>query len=236
MASVSASTWAIFKKSFRSMPAIWAIFLVVAAATNVCDLVYANPKPGHVPPLLIVSLLVRLLGVSWIGCAALRVMAESRAKPWGLDRGLLFCTFWGIVGLAVGALLARLFTLIPNLASGTALAPVWLYAGLAFSSVLSVLILLPFMAWSVALSVRETPSSLFRRMVPLMGPAFGAYLMLAFPLHLLHLGATAYLMKTELSLRLKLVATMGDGVESTILAMMMVALSVAVYRKAAAAI
>jgi hypothetical protein len=227
-----------FFRSFTGAPLAWIALLIVATGTNLVDLVYGATGPYGFSHIQIASLAVRLVGIIWILAAALRSVMQSPENPWALDRGIAFFLFWELAIFVLQNVLSFAFVRIgpevaPRLEAevGTLLFSLVISAlGIPLIDLLS----LRLAPWAVARTAHRSEIT-FRKAwsgtSAHWGAASVAYLVFVLPLLAVHYGLTAWIQQSNMLPSDKTNFAVFDGVESSILAMMLLALYVALFRR-----
>lgn len=230
-----------FIRSFGRAPLAWIALLVVATGTNVADLVYGDTGTHGFSRLQIVSLTVRLIGVFWILAIALREIMDSPERPWAIDRGIAFFLLWQFVILILQNALSFTFghlgpQIAPRLEAET--------GSYLFSLIVSALgiplidlLSLRFAPWMVARTARisgVTFGKAWKGTRGHWGAACGAYIALVLPLAVAHYALTAWITSSNILPPDKLNFAVLDGVESSILAIMLIALCTTLFGRSQA--
>lgn len=219
-------------------PLVWIALIIVATATDVVDLVYSPPKGLTISGLMIASLAVRILGVTWVFVAAIRAYLRSPVPRWAVDRGTLFYLGWGLFLLVGANAISFGLTTGANAAlahvSGAALSIDERLALTALGVPLLDLILLRIIPWATGRAGRMpgvTLRGVWRGMRGSVSAFTGAYLVLVVPLYAAHFALTAWLQRGGMAKPLLLSWTVVDGVESAVMAMLMLALYATVFKR-----
>lgn len=230
-----------FIRSFGRAPLAWVALLIVATGTNVVDLVYGATGAYGFSQLQIISLAIRLIGVFWILAIALRGMMDSPERPWAVDRGIAFFLLWQFVILILQNALSFMFAHL-----GPQLAPrLEAEAGSYFFSLIVSALGLPlidllslrFAPWIVARTARisdVTFGKAWKGTRGHWGAACGAYIVLVLPLSVVHFALTAWITSSNMLPADKLNFAVVDGVESAVLAIMLIALYTALFGRSQA--
>jgi hypothetical protein len=215
---------------WRALP-VWIVAAVLFTGTNLVDIVYGSPQPGHgFTPAQIVSLAIRVIAPLWVSTAAWRIMLGSSRPAWAPDGA-----FWRYV---LAALLITGATFGLALAGVTALKPVILSAihdktgqmiarGAALFALLiaGTFVTIRLSLWPVALAIGDKSVTFVTAWRAARGAVWamtGALLLLGVPWLAAHLAATMWAMSPTGQARVA--ATVIDG----ILSVLQVAFGVAV--------
>ena len=227
-----------FIRSFGRAPLAWIALLIVATGTNVIDLVYGATGAYGFSQLQIISLAVRLVGIFWILAVALRGMMDSPERPWAVDRGIAFFLLWQFVILVLQNVLSFTFAhLGPQIAprleaeAGSFLFSLIVSAlGIPLIDLLS----LRFAPWAVARTARisdVTFGKAWNGARGHWGAACVTYVVLVLPLSAIHYALTAWITSSNMFPADKLNFAVLDGVESSVLAIMLLALYAALFQR-----
>jgi hypothetical protein len=240
-ATVVGDTLGEFIRSFGRAPLAWIALLIVATGTNVLDLVYGATAAYGFSQIQIVSLAVRLIGVFWILAVALRGMMDSPERPWAIDRGIAFFLLWQFVILVLQNTLSFTFAHL-----GPQIAPrLEAEAGSFLFSLIVSAFAIPFIdllglrlaPWAVARTARisdVTFGKAWKGSRGHWGAACFAYIVLVLPLSAAHYALTAWITSSSMLPPDKLNFAVLDGVESSVLAIMLIALYTALFGRSQA--
>ncbi|HEY8949137.1 MAG TPA: hypothetical protein VIM56_09670 [Rhizomicrobium sp.] len=230
-----------FIRSFGRAPLAWVALLIVATGTNVVDLVYGATGAYGFSQLQIISLAIRLIGVFWILAVALRGMMDSPESPWALDRGIAFFLLWQLVILVLQNALSFTFVRLGPQVAPRLEAEAGRYLFSLIVSAIGIplidLLSLRFAPWIVARTARisdVTFGKAWKETRGLWGPACGAYFVLVLPLSVVHFALTAWITSANMLPAEKINFAVVDGVESSALAIMLIALYTALYGRSQA--
>jgi hypothetical protein len=222
-----------FVRSFARAPLAWLLLIAVAAGTEVA-LFAIVPEGGRNSAAAVGAILaVRALGAMYLTAAMIRRLAGTPA-PWRLDFGFAWFVLWEIAILA----LVEAGAVGVVRGGGTVMQPVFHRAFAAFAAgivtPLADLLSLRLAAWAVVKTAAVGDTTLrasWRATRGQWGGAAAAYLVLVLPLFALHLAATAWPKTEAPAPALQHEAAIGDGLLSAVLAGMLVALYVTIWRR-----
>jgi hypothetical protein len=200
------------------------LFFMFLGGTNAL-LALTKPADGELPGgAFVLGALVRILALTWISVAALRVAAESPRRPWSPDGGL---------GLYF---LLSLLSLVLGIAGGALVASLPEPQRVAFGQLIAAVMVAPFTVWIVAAAIELptawSPMPHFRR--------FGAWLpqlllwavLLVVPLACLH-AWTTFRMVVVVGQEGFWPLALADALLSTLLVLLTLALRLTAYRSVA---
>lgn len=200
------------------------LLFIVLAATNAV-LALHKPGPGEAPGIVFaITGLVRALGLIWISVAMLRAATGSERGRWMPDAGFWLYFLLSLVAFGASAVAALLAQGLPEI-------------GRVFlMQLIAAVLVSPFAPWTVAAAVERplalSPRPWFRDIGDWLPPYLLLALVVAVPLAALHAALTMRLLTVVGGASFWPIA-IADGLLSTLVALVLLALRLTAYRSVA---
>lgn len=235
---MTAETFREFGRSFVRAPLPWLGMILLAAGSDYVDLI-RTPAGSGFSDLQVISLIVRFVGVFWLGAVLLRRLAGTPANAWTLDGGIVFFIVWQLVIFVLEGVVGFMLSTAKNVSAEIIVVPVDPYVLTLIFIALAVpivdLLVLKIAPWVVARTARTADTKFgkaWRAMRGQCGDAARAYFVLVFPLFIVHYVLTAWLPRAHIDNLTRLECTIGDGIVSIVMLTMLLALYSVCFKRA----
>jgi len=232
---IVAESFSLLGQSLTTRWDVWLLAAIFFTSTNIVDIVFAPPGNPFHSPLMVASLIIRVVANVWAVTAAARVLTMS-GRVWAIDLPLLRCTgaFVALIVLSlVLMVIAKHVIVNPVIAAMTQVTHATHRALVVFTGVWLIgfaIVTVRLSAWLVALAIGDRAmdfSAAWRGMQGANLAAIGALIWTS-PVPIGHLVLTSQ--AQDLRGPFQVALTVIDGLVSVLQVMLMMAMAAVLYR------